>query len=180
MGARGRMRASLPLVFILLAGCSSDIYVRGGVTDGDTFHLAPIALTDTDPVLQSWVAYSLARSACQLEIGGENPARNSSFACETLARGILADAWAEQRAEEPGIGDRYLDALVKVRDAGFLDAYTAYFFERDGWQVPDDVDIDSFAVWRRQHLRRHRARTRIIGYWAYRQGGRATHTQNAR
>lgn len=162
------MRFFLLLALVLLTSCNSGIYVRDGVTDGDTFHLAPIALTDTDPVLQSWVAYSLARSVCQLELGGDNPARNSSYDCELAARRILADSWAEHRAGRPGIDDRYLDDLIEVRDAGFLDAYTAYYLGRNGWQVPDDVDVDSFEAWRHQNLHRHRVRTRIIGYWSYR------------
>jgi hypothetical protein len=161
------MRTCLSIVLALLASCSSDIYLRDGVTDGDTFHVAPVALIDSDPVLQSWVAYSLARSTCQLEIGGENPARNSSFACELSAREILVDAWAEHRAEEAGIGDRYLDQLAEVQGAGFLDEYTAHFLWEDGWQVPYEVDADAFDIWRRQYLRRHRVRTRMIGYWSY-------------
>ncbi len=69
-------------IVLAVAACSGEVYLRDGVTDGDTFYLAERALSDTDPVLQSWVGYSLARSACQLLIGGDNPARESSFDCE--------------------------------------------------------------------------------------------------
>ena len=61
------------------AACGSGIYLRDGVTDGDTFYLSQRALVDDDPVLQSWVSYSLTRSACQLGTDGENPARANSF-----------------------------------------------------------------------------------------------------
>lgn len=152
----------------LIAGCNSEIFVRDGVTDGDTFYLAPVAMVDTDPALQSWVAYSLVKSVCQLELHGDNPARQSSFDCELTARNALADAWAEHRAEHPGISDDYLDELLAVREAGFLAEYTAYFFRRSDWQVPDAVDVTAFDGWRRRQLRRHRPQTRIIGYWAYR------------
>ncbi|MDH3805786.1 MAG: hypothetical protein OEU90_09975, partial [Gammaproteobacteria bacterium] len=118
------------IALVLITGCNKEIYVRDGVTDGDTFYLAPVASVDTDPALQSWVAYSLAKSVCQLELGGDNPARQSSYDCEFKARNILVDAWAEQRSENPGISDDYLDELLAVQAAGYLGEYTAYFFRR--------------------------------------------------
>jgi hypothetical protein len=162
------MRNLWLISLVLLAGCNNGIYVRDGVTDGDTFYLAPVASVDSDPVLQSWVTYSLMKSVCQLELGGDNPARQNSYDCEFKARNALADAWAEQRAEDAGIDDAYLDQLLAVRDAGYLGAYTATYFRRDEWQVPAEVDVNAFAQWRRHHLRRHRPQTRIIGYWDYR------------
>jgi hypothetical protein len=155
------------IALFLISGCNNEIYVRDGVTDGDTFYLAPVAFVDTDPALQSWVAYSLVKSVCQLELRGDNPARHSSYDCEFTARNVLVDAWAEQRVENSGISDDYLDELLAVRDAGYLGEYTAYFFRRNNWQVPVEVDVDAFGEWQRQHLRRHRPQTRIIGYWDY-------------
>ena len=152
---------------VLIAGCNNEIYLRDGVTDGDTFYLAPVAFADTDPALQSWVSYSLMKSVCQLELGGDNPARQSSYNCELKARTVLVDAWVEQRGDNVGNSDAYLDELVAVREAGYLGAYTAYFFRRNNWQVPEKVDVDAFAEWRRQHLHRHRPQTRIVGYWDY-------------
>ncbi len=152
---------------VILSGCNNEIYVRDGVTDGDTFYLAPVASVDPDPVLQSWVAYSLAKSICQLELGGDNPARQSSYNCEIKARNVLVDAWAEQRAENVSISDVYLDELLLIREAAYLEAYTAHYFRRNNWQVPEEVEVTAFRDWRRKHLRRHRAQTRIIGYWGY-------------
>ena len=157
----------LALLLLLAAGCNSQIYLRDGVTDGDTFFLAPTAWADDDPVLQAWVAYSLMKSTCQLDIGGNPPSRASSYGCEFSARQALLDPWQENRARDPSISDDYLDKLLAVRDAGFLDEYTVRYFERDHWQVPAGVQLDRFAEWRRQHLRRHRARTRLIGSWGY-------------
>jgi len=157
----------LALLVLLVAGCNSEIYLRDGVTDGDTFFLAPTAWADDDPVLQAWVAYSLMKSTCQLEVGGDPPSRASSYGCEFSARQALLDTWQEKRARDPSISDEYLDKLLAVRDAGFLDEYTVHYFERDHWQVPAEVQLDRFAEWRRQHLRRHRARTRLIGSWGY-------------
>ena len=77
--------------FLLLAACNGDIYLHDGVTDGDTFFLSTQAMAVDDPVTQSWVSYSLTRSTCQLNNGGENPARDNSFDCELLAREHLLE-----------------------------------------------------------------------------------------
>ena len=157
------------LAVVLLAACNSEIYTRDGVTDGDSFYLAPRAYQDDDPALQSWVAYSLMKSTCQLEVGGSIPSRASDYGCEFTARRHLVEAWDEQRLEDGDIHDDYLDDLVAVRDAGFLDEYTVRYFGRPDWQVPVEVQVDNFRRWQRQHLRGHKPETRIIGSWGYRQ-----------
>jgi hypothetical protein len=155
-----RILALLTLVPLVVSG--SEIFTRDGVTDGDTFYLAPRAYSDDDPVLQSWVTYSLMKSACQLEIGGDNPARNSDYGCEFTARRHLVEAWEAQRTEHEGATDSYLDDLLRVRDAGFLDEYTEH------WQVPAEVRVDDFREWQRRNLRKHKPQMRLIGSWNYR------------
>ena len=154
---------------LLLVACNGEIYTRDGVTDGDTFNLAPRAYQDDDPALQSWVAYSLMKSTCQLDIGGENPARVSDYGCEFMARQHLVETWEEQRREHQGARDAYLDDLIAVRNAGFLDEYTVRYFGRKNWQVPVEVRVRDFRRWQRTHLRRHRPETRLIGSWGYHQ-----------
>lgn len=155
------------LVLLLASGCSSGIYVHDGVTDGDTFYLADRAFSDDDPVLQSWVTYSLAKGACQLDIGGDNPARESSYGCEFFARQLLLDSWVGHRVDYPAIRHPYLDQLLLVREAGYLDEYVVHYFGRRGWQVPVEVDVTEFRPWRRKHLRGHKAETHLIGSWNY-------------
>jgi len=150
-----------------IVGCSNEIYLKDGVTDGDTFSLAFNALQDDDPALQSWVTYSLIKSTCQLEIGGDNPARNSAYGCEFAARMRLLETWEEKLAADPAIENDYLDRLLSVRNAGFLDEYTVHYFADAGWQVPAEVDVAAFRDWRRLHLRRHRPQTRLVGFWTY-------------
>ena len=161
------MRKLALLSFLLLAGCNSEIYTRDGVTDGDTFYLAPRAYEDDDPVLQSWVAYSLMKSACQLDVGGEIPAHVSDYGCEYTARRHLLNTWQEQRREHNDISDSYLDDLITVHDAGYLDEYTVRYFGRRDWQVPVEVRVDKFRRWQKKHLRNHKPQTRIIGSWGY-------------
>jgi hypothetical protein len=163
-------RIYLLAVFIAFAAGparSGEVYLRDGVTDGDTFYLADVALQDDDPVLQSWVSYSLTRSACQLQIGGKNPARATSFECEFLARQHLIETWREQRAESDTFNNEYLDDLLGVEQAGFLGEYVARFLRRNSWQLPTMLKMPEFDAWRRQHLRRHKPQTRLIGSWNY-------------
>ena len=162
------MRILWILGLAALAGCNHSVYTRHGVTDGDTFYLAPHAWADDDPVLQSWVSYSLTKSACQLEIGGDNPARNNDYGCEYTARQHLLETWVAQRTEHAGARDPYLDALMRVRAAGYLDEYTVHYFGRRDWQVPVEVRVDEFRSWQRQHLGHHEPQTRIVGSWNYR------------
>lgn len=162
------MRILWILGLAALTGCNHSIYTRDGVTDGDTFFLAPQAWSNDDPVLQSWVSYSLTRSACQLELGGDNPARNSDYGCEYTARQHLLDTWEAQRAEHPDAQDPYLDTLLQVRAAGYLDEYTVRYFGRRNWIVPVEVRVDEFRGWQQRHLHRHRPQTRIVGSWNYR------------
>jgi len=162
-------RFSVLTAILLFAGCNGEIYVRDGVTDGDTFYLSPQAFVDTDPAAQAWVSYSLTRSACQLEIGAGNPARASSYGCEMTARKHLLETWEELRtADEPDSRDDYLETLLAVRDAGHLDEYVVYYFGTADWRVPAEVDMPGFHHWQGRHLKSHKASTRIIGSWNYR------------
>lgn len=150
------------LLTLLLGACNSEIYLRDGVTDGDTFYLAERAMLDDDPVLQSWVSYSLTLSACKLAIGGDNPARASSFRCELTARRHLLETWAQQDGD-----DGYLDALADIHAHGWLPEYVATYLSRDHWTAPGNLDLDGFAAFRREYYPRHRAKTRITGSWNY-------------
>lgn len=152
---------------LIVAGCSSEIYVRDGVTDGDTFYLAERALSDDDPALQSWVSYSLTRSTCQLQIGGVNPARESSFDCELAARRLMLESWTDKQLMNPLLADEYLDELVSIQRAGFLDEYVARHFRKKHWQLPDDVDIRAYRRWQRKNAPSHIPETYIVGSWNY-------------
>lgn len=175
MPCRSLVPAALAL---LLVACNGEIYVRDGVTDGDTFYLAERALHDPDPVLQSWVRYSLAKSVCQLAIGGDNPARATSFECELTAREHLLESWAGARAEAPAtVDDRYLEELRAVAQSGLLPEYVWHYFEKAAWEPPDGLDLARFDAWRRSHLAGHAPETRLIGSWGYAPGARAAHRQ---
>lgn len=161
-------KSLITAVCLVNAACSGDVYLRDGVTDGDTFFLSTTAMTVDDPVTRSWVSYSLTRSACQLRLGGENPARAGSFDCELIAREHLLETWREQQHDAATmVDDRYLGELEQVADAGFLPEYVAYYFNDDGWKLPSTLDNEGFRGWRKKHLRGHRPGTRLTGAWGY-------------
>lgn len=162
------MRLLALLLLVPLTANSGEIYTRDGVTDGDTFYLAPGAFANDDAAYQSWVSYSLMKSVCQIEIGGENPARANSFECELKSRRHLVNTWEERRAQDESIADAYLDALSDVHYAGFLAEYTTKYFGRKDWHLPEGLRLAAFRHWQRKHLRGHKPKTRIIGSWNYR------------
>ncbi|MDH4071497.1 MAG: hypothetical protein OEV41_00165 [Gammaproteobacteria bacterium] len=162
------MRSGLFIgVFFAVTACSGEVYLRDGVTDGDTFYLADRALTDSDPAYQGWVRYSLARSACQLGIGGDNPARATSFDCEVRSRRLLAESWQEAKAGNPAARNIYLDDLVVIYEAGFLDEYVAGNFRKNQWDVPTDLRTSSYRRWMKSRLPHHEPETRLTGSWNY-------------
>lgn len=150
---------------VILGACNGSVYLRDGVTDGDTFYLAERALHDPDPALQSWVSYSLTRSVCQLQIGAGNPARATSFECELTARKHLLETWAELR--DASTASAYLDQLRQVRAAGYLEEYVWQFLRQPSWTAPSGLDMERFTHWRRERLPDHEPRTRLIGSWGY-------------
>ena len=152
---------------LVFSACSGEIYLRDGVTDGDTFYLAERALSDDDPVLQSWVSYSLTRSACQLQVDGDNPARASSFGCELTARRLMLDTWLEKQAFNPGNEDSYLDDLAVIKHAGYLREHVARHFSKRHWDMPHDLDLAAYEGWARENIPGHKPETRIIGSWNY-------------
>ena len=70
-----------------------------------------------------------------------NPARVSDYGCEFSARQLMLDTWEENRVENPSIRYEYLDDLVRVREAGFLDEYVVSYYGKSDWQVPVEVDV---------------------------------------
>jgi hypothetical protein len=84
-----------------------------------------------------------------------------------MARRLLLQTWAEQKAKAPDSRDEYLDDLVQVAAAGYLDEYVAGFLEKKQWELPDDLETRAFWKWQRKNLRGHEPQTKITGSWNY-------------
>lgn len=158
------------LAALLLVGCGGvQVYNFGGEGRGQSFHVPAKAAMNESAVVQSWIAYSLSRSACKLEMGGAVPSANESFECELRPRRVLARRWAE-RIDSPDT-DAYLDEMAEVASQGLLAEYVWHYFGRREWERPRDLEMDRFEAFRRAELGWHRPRTRLIGYWTQRGPG---------
>ncbi|MFK7897007.1 MAG: hypothetical protein AB8G23_14275 [Myxococcota bacterium] len=197
--AAGFVSLSLSLAFSV--GCGVQVYNFGGAGRGSQFHIPATAAMNKNPVTQSWIAYSLAKSTCQLEIGGELPSANHSFRCELQPREVLVKRWATRNPVDSNGSvttnnthntdntddntdassdhvanehDEYLDLLLRVQQAGFLEEYVWFYFHKRAWPMPDWLEMQAFENWRTQNLAWHRPETRIIGYWIEASSAEAT------
>ena len=161
---RGPLAAVVAFAALFLAGCGGvQVYNFGGEGRGQSFHVPAEAAMNESAVVQSWIAYSLSRSACKLEMGGALPSANTSFECELRPRRVLARRWAE-RIDSPDT-DAYLDQVAAVEQQGLLAEYVWHYFGRRDWERPSGLDMERFETFRRAELGWHRPRTRLIGYW---------------
>jgi len=104
-------------------------------------------------VSAAWLAYSLAKAAAHEEAlksasGNGTP---DDFAVEFAGRRALALTWRGARGGESPAADAYLDQLVAIDDAGFMDEYVLASFANPGWVVPAPVlgglEPASFGRW---------------------------------
>jgi tetratricopeptide (TPR) repeat protein len=117
--------------------------------------------TDVGPpeIIALWGSYGLAFVTAAEKLGHDD------FAVELEARTFLADAWKKERATT-GARDPYLDALLAVREAGFMPEYVLAFLTREGWTLSGDdlqkLNVDGFVSWAAAHLdKSHEAITRV-------------------
>jgi hypothetical protein len=142
----------------------------GGKTSGATrgpgkgeIVLAPELLEKGSATTPSWLAYGASKALAIDESRAANPnAGVTDFDTEYVARAALVDTWKELR-EKDGAKDAYLDLLVTVKDAGFLDEYVILSFSRPGWTIPakflPDIHISEFLAWATAHLPKHQVAT---------------------
>lgn len=121
--------------------------------------LAPEVLEGGAGKMGPWLAYGASKSLAIDERGAANPnAGVDDFDTEYAARAALADAWKELRGKDVA-KDPYLDLLVTVKDAGFLDEYVVLSFSRPGWTIPakylPGIRFNDFIRWSDAHLPKH-------------------------
>lgn len=93
------------------------------------------------PAASAWLAYGLMRGRVyqDLQIRGTANQSGDDFAIEHSARLALATVWRELKASGAAGADEYLDALVRIADAGFVDEYVTFVFGKPGWTIPAET-----------------------------------------
>jgi len=82
-------------------------------------------------VLAHWIGYAGDRAALWPALQTKNRAADDFFV-EVVARQVLADGWAKDRAK--GVApNRHLDLTVRVEGAGLMPNYVLEAFARPGW-----------------------------------------------
>lgn len=161
LGRRSARSIVAAIIWIGLSGCGIYTFSAGG--HGTSFVLPPDAALNSDPVVQSWAAYSLAKSTCQISRDGERPSHYDSFECELRPREVLVRRYRDR--SDPVERDTYLDLLANVERDGFLAEYVWVYLGNSSWIRPDWLRLEEFEPYRRSRIPRHRARTRLIGWW---------------
>jgi tetratricopeptide (TPR) repeat protein len=163
----GRAWCLLP---ILAAACASRATGAGGsppptASDRADVQVGPEALATGQSGLAAWIGYGALKAKLFEDRAGRFHNQSADdFELELNARAALADAWREQRAtaDKP---NPYLDLLVDLKQAGFLDDYVVAYFARPGWTVPaaalGGFDLAGFASWRGQRLEGHQPVTLV-------------------
>jgi tetratricopeptide (TPR) repeat protein len=155
---------------MLAAACASRATGGGagspaGPPERADVQVGPEALAQGKDALGAWIVYG-ARKAKLFEArsGRVHNRSTDDFALELGARAALAEVWREQRvqADKP---NPYLDLLVDLQQAGFLDEYVVAFLAKPGWTVPGDAlaafDLGGFTSWRASRLAGHQPVTLV-------------------
>jgi len=115
-------------------------------------------------VAAAWIGYAAARA----EWVQENLSREDfkemgykrSFDEELSARKSLLEIWMELTESKSGLSDQYLDELVMVRKAGFLEEYVWQLLRSPDWTTkPDNLELKGFSNWLADKLPNHEVQT---------------------
>jgi tetratricopeptide (TPR) repeat protein len=159
-----RPRAAATITSLLFAlGCAHQTPPPTAPTDRAIVTVGPEAVAQGEAALAAWIAYGAARAKLFDErIGHFHNQSGDDYALELGARAVLADVWAEKRQMQT---NPYLDLLLDVRRAGFLEEYVVTYFAKPGWTIPGDalseLTLAEFGRWGKTRLANHQAQTLV-------------------
>lgn len=117
----------------------------------------------TNPsIAAAWYAYALSHANWISEhYKDKDPAKDYKLAFEEelLCRGNLVQVWYELKEKTPDLKDIYLDEMVTVRDAGFLEEYIWTYHSDEGWPLPENLQLEEFDAWMAENLPEHHPET---------------------
>ena len=116
-------------------------------------------------VLAPWLIYAGTRAHwIEKKFFDQNPGvrlYQYTFAEEVEARMYCVRLWRDVKAKD-GVRNRYLDDLITVMDAGFLEEYVWTYFRDSNWKESNILRLVEFDHWQSLHLRGHEPETRAV------------------
>lgn len=82
-----------------------------------------------------------------------------TFEEEFFCRDKMVKIWSELKQNKPGLKNAYMDDMLKVRKAGFLDEYVWAYYHQEGWAMPEGLKLEAFNAWRTKNLSKHQPKT---------------------
>ncbi len=128
---------------------------------------------DDSQLMTAWTGYGVGLASEVLTAEKENPlgVRWSAMEVEIVARELLARHWSSLQVKS-NASDPYLDALVRVSDAGLLPEYVVSHLSRPGWFIGPErlqtLEMERFATWAATELVDHVPQTNAA--FLYRDG----------
>jgi tetratricopeptide (TPR) repeat protein len=113
---------------------------------------------DEPQVMEAWLRYAATRMKTynDLAAAGRHNKAVEDYEIELAARRMLASFWSSQQARGTAVANAYLDKLVEIDKAGFLEEYVLYFFVQPGWTVSAAslalIELEAFAAWGNANL----------------------------
>ena len=160
MNRRGAT-AALAALAVLTAGAALPVRAAG---DEKTLTIE-LGKYEDDAEGAIWLAYALglanwATSSGALDAAPVGPLV-PTFDGELAARSLLITIWRESQASKAAKPSAYMDALLRVQDAGFLREYVWTVHWRSSWKdQPADLRLAAFYAWQRSALAGHQPQTR--------------------
>src|SRR5450631_876897 len=120
------------LIFAVLFAAAAASPTPGGPKPKIEVMVDPSALAMGKDVGAAWLGYAMARATLivdrqKLKVPQHNRSADD-YSIELGARSVMADFWMEAgRPKSP-----YLDELVEIKKAGFLEDYVLVYFRKTG------------------------------------------------
>jgi hypothetical protein len=122
--------------------------------------VSPEILKYDEGARAAWMAYGITKlGVLRGQVSGLSARRASDYGIELEAHTTMLSVWKHRRAEGAA-PDAYLDTLMDVERAGFLEEYVLISFGEPGWTLPASalasLDWTGFFAWAKSHLGKHR------------------------
>jgi len=158
------MRYGCAVVVLLAWGCGDTRAPQAKDDPSPRLILDESLFEKPEGVLGAWLAYGQHRLVwAETKYLKENPEQTVykySFAEELEARDTLCQLWKELKK---GDSDDYLDALLMVREAGYLPEHVWQYLHAPEWGArPKELQTLRFSQWERENLKGHRPQTLAV------------------